>query len=96
MRVNPEPSIQSGLQTPVESSEGVQKSIDHTLKWPDGFYATITKSLPNVIAHIGDVFEVLSETFKTLFDMFQFLSNVVQQLGFISVRCHSVCFQQWI
>ena len=77
MRMNPEPSIQSGLQTPVEGIEGVQKSINHTLKWPDGFYATITKSLLNVIAHIGDVFEVLSETFKTLFNTFQFLSNVM-------------------
>ena len=95
MRVDLEPSIQSGLQTPVESIEGVQESIDHTLKWPDGFYATITQSLPNVTAYIGNVFEVLSETFKTLFDPFQFLINVVQQLSSISGRCHSVCFQQW-
>ena len=70
MRMNPEPSIQSGLQTPVEGIEGVQKSVNHTLKWPDGFYATITQSLPNVTAYIGNVFEVLSETFKTLFDLF--------------------------
>ena len=70
LRVDLEPSIQSGLQTPVESIEGVQKPVDHTLKWSDGLHTAITQSLPNITAYIGDVLEVLSETFKTLFNPF--------------------------
>ena len=41
LRVDLEPSIQSGLQTPVESTEGVQKPIDHTLKWSDRLHTAI-------------------------------------------------------
>ena len=70
LRVDLEPSIQSGLQTPVESIEGVQKPIDHTLKWSDRLHTAITQSLPNITAYISNVSEILPKTFKAFFNPF--------------------------